>query len=165
MDKHIWASIHRLAVIAEKLEFQRFDTAEEAERIAKENNEDNAMHNRRPFAVHAWNRFRELNRGPNNGSHHPRWVFCTDEARNFEEYLQILNRHPSGTPMGTVSFRNSTFLRFNIKIAWTDPTQLTLEQTGTRRRCPITEEEFNKTGTPQEIYDHLNQVSQRAPRV
>ena len=158
---NIWASIDRLAVIAQKLEFQRFDTPEEAKRIAEENNEDNAMHNRRPFTVHAWNRFQRLNLGTNRGLHHPLWFFCTDEAEDYEEYLRILRLHPSETPMGTIRFRDGTSLRFNIKIAWTDPTQLTLEQTGTRRRCPITEEEFNKTGTPQEIFDHITQVSRR----
>ena len=53
---NIWASIDRLAVIAQKLEFQRFDTAEE---IAKANNEENAMQNRGRFVVQTWNLFRE----------------------------------------------------------------------------------------------------------
>ena len=157
---NIWASIDRLAVIAQKLEFQRFDTAEE---IAKANNEENAMQNRGPMAVHAWSLFQELNIGPNRGSHHPSWDFCTDEAENYEEYLRILRLHPSETPMGTIRFIDGTSLQFNIKIDWRDPTKLVLEQTGTRAPCPISEEDFNKKGTPQEIYDHLNQVSLRTP--
>jgi len=154
---NIWTSIDRLAAIAQKLEFQRFDTG--AAEIAKANNEENATENRRCFVVHTWKLFRDLNMT----IEHLGWNFCTDEAANYEEYLRILRLHPSGTPLGTIRFINGTSLEFNIQISFTDPTKLTLEQTGVRAQCPISEEDFNKKGTPQEIFDHLNQVSQRIP--
>jgi hypothetical protein len=150
---NIWASIDRLAVIAQKLEFQRFDG------LTEENNEDNAMHNRRPFTLNTWNSFQILNNRPE----HRRWHAYNENAREFIDYLEIMVRFQSGTPMGAIVFSDSSSLDFNIHVNWTDPTQLTLEQTGTRAPCPISEEDFNKKGTPQEIYDHLNQVSQRTP--
>jgi hypothetical protein len=63
-------------------------------------------------------------------------------------------------PMGAVSFTNEAQINFIIEVHHLHAKKLVLKATAVSTiQPPVTIRQFNYTGTPDEIFDHLNQMA------
>ena len=102
--------------------------------------------------VQTWNEFQRLARA----SHHGRWHVCNRHAADITSYQHIISELQS---MGSIQFLRPESLNFTLIVDPTNRSQLVLTLTRSSPQCPVTAQVFNKTGTPQEIFDHINRVS------
>jgi hypothetical protein len=146
MDQHLWESIHRLALITEKINFQRMDHDTGPQR---ESDEEIKI-------KQTWNDFQQML----TSNPHPYWTFEPRRANSFQHYQGIIGAFLN-IQMGVVRFRNGSTISFQVKVHESKPEKMTL--TGLRRSpsCPIQLNQFNMDeGTARQIFNHLNQLSQ-----
>jgi len=141
MDEHIWASIHRLAVIAEKVQYTRFDVDTTHIKLV---------------SVNTWNEFQQIietSRIEGN------WFFQQVRARDFDDYKEIVDRFKTpATPMGIARFQNQSFNKFFIHVHESDGGILVLQGLSSSTNSPIDVDEFYKEDTPQNMFDYLNSL-------
>lgn len=178
MDRRIWESLQRLTVVANKLSFQRVDVGRDSgpqERAPSASSTTSPAQSRttspepdwetnfpdddeRQLCA-TWNRFQQINR---HTPHHDNgeWVFTMQMVTNEREYGEIIESHSNRTPIGRIVFGNGSYYKFVIRVHDTHRDKMEIDASGSGGPAgatpPYTIEEFNYTGTPEEIAAHLN---------
>ena len=176
MDERIWESLQRLTVVANKLSFQRVDARNTGARPQTPSQDDpsrTASSSPEPdwetmnreadeaeeLLVRTWNRFQEMNIHTTNHDN-GEWVFTTKMVRNEREYGDIIETHTPRNPIGTITFGNGSYYKFVIRVHDTHRDKMVIDASGRGGPAgtmqPYTVAQFNYTGTPEEIVNHLN---------
>ena len=173
MDERIWESLQRLTVVANKLSFQRVDAGAQPRTPSPDDPSRTASPSPEPdwegmtreadeaeaLLVTTWNRFQGMNMHTtdrDNGE----WLFRNQMVSSEREYGDFIETHTPRNPIGTITFGNGSYYKFVIRVHDTHRDKMVIDASGRGGPAgtmqPYTVAQFNYTGTPEEIVNHLN---------